>query len=411
MTSQWIPKRFVNDVATHITPFNATPMYSRTLLVRKDVHSSLITKISRVLAEKSMYRYVLHHVHATFASYERNIVDMHYAVHMHYTVHQPDGRIVIKKPSDVVDELYTIIVDAVVMYMRVNRALKILQKRFRTFYTTHIVRRGTIVLRNKKDGRADMDVEVVYNPHIHSYFEAALSGRYTSSLKDDKYVFRTTKHNTTQEAACLVLQTMNDVKTGTLALYAYLDENSVTHNTFASAFASVYICTDVFLLSQVQDVCDEYLQKYLRDTLYKTHGHNCLQRMTLFLNKRPGVASYLWKTTFATHKQREVLGQQLNISRRNMAGFVSSATLDDLRSFLERKLNAGKTFLDTLPPHLWTAITKAQEDLEKAKHGTRVGLYGRYISNDAIDAAQTRLHNAWKKADQWIGQQATHGSS
>jgi len=265
-------------------------------------------------------------------------------------------------------------------------------------------KKGVILARNARDGLPDKILPITYHSTRDAYFITAFSGRYPADMEDGKFVLRVHKLKTSQSAIEVFCASRYN---GRRFIEEYLDQAaSVGLERFTQAYEELDVLGNLFMDPVFTEKVNSFLVEYLNQTLYKLNGSNSMTRLQLYLDKSPVIAEYIWKANFSTKEARGVLGTALKISNRNMAGFKNAETVGDLKSFIHRKLSLGKSHLDDLPPKVWEKIQIAKRAHEEATKGVRVGLYGRYISSDAIEMTRVKLAEAWREADKWIGQKA-----
>lgn len=291
-----------------------------------------------------------------------------------------------------------------------TRVFRLFARKMVRWYRKRILVKGYLIARNKKDGLLDQILKMRYHPVKSTYFTAAFSGRFPKNLEtmdngEKGYVIHVSRMKTSQEAVALYCQLTLDPLGGRLAVWRYLDESTFELSHFEEVFQGLDVIATEFMDDRLASICSGFLHQYIEDTLLHKKGMNSVQRLESFLRRNPVLAEYIWKGNFATETQRATLGSQLDISKRNLGGFKRSSTLAELKEFVDRKLNKKDSLLDQLPACLWKKIETAENALVDARQGVRVGLYGRYISSDAITMAQTRVRDAWKEADRWIGRQ------
>jgi hypothetical protein len=291
--------------------------------------------------------------------------------------------------------------------------LKIASKKIVTFvietYKTKFLIYKEIIARNRKDGLPDVICPVFYNPKKHEYLHAAFSGAFRGGIEDGRLVIYTKKMETTQEAVKIYCTYITNQFQGQKMLDEYFIENlSKGYDFFKEAIESVCKIADICLFPTLQDDCSQYLMKYINSTLYN-RGYKSIKRLHLFLETNPILAHHIWITNFATEEERLSLGYQLDISTRNLNGFVKSTSINELKEYLDKKkqFQNVKTIYDNLPNDMKLKISKAENDLISAKKGHSIGLYGAvYISSDEIDVAQNRLNVLWKNADRYLSTQS-----
>lgn len=267
-------------------------------------------------------------------------------------------------------------------------------------YKTKILHTNQIIARQKD--KDDIICDIRYHPIHDTYFASAFSGRFKGGMENGILVIKCLKEGTTQEAVRLACLYKTKPRLAKSQILDMLSKSATDVENLKNTIGHFMTLADKWFFQNLSDLVTQFIQNYLDDTLYKLHKTTSIQRLQLFIEKSPILAQYIWDTNFSTENARKVLGTALNISQKNMKAFVNSNNIQELQDYIHKKLQIHKSPLDDLPKHLWDEITKCQEDLKMAKNGVRVGLRGRYISSDNIDVANTRLVNAWKKADQWI---------
>lgn len=272
------------------------------------------------------------------------------------------------------------------------------------WYRNKVIKTATIIARNKKDNKPDIECILKYNPRVDTFWNTALFSKMKGGMDGDKYIVYTTKENTTQEAVQIFCLYKDNKVQGKVAINNYLSSVD-SCDELKMKIGHLNILGDIWDCESFKDDSDyNYLMNYINSTLYKMNGTTSYERLNLFINTNKILAEYIWDNNFSTPEQRSILGTAMGISSKNLGGFKRATTLDALTDYLNTKMSRGKTIYDNLPQHLWNKIQKAEQDLITAKQGVRVGLFGHYISSEDIDAAQNRLSNAWKDADRWLGQ-------
>lgn len=267
-------------------------------------------------------------------------------------------------------------------------------------YKEKILQTKFIIARQKD--QEDLICKIKYHPIHDTYFSSAFSGRFNGGIENGMLVIKCLKEGTTQEIVNLVCMYKIEPYIAKQKIFNVLSESSNDLEKFKKTVGYIMTLADKWFFQGISDIVSEFIQNYLNETLYKMNKTNSITRLQLFIQKSPILAEYIWETNFATENARKILGTALNISQKNMKAFIISNNIYELKNYLEKKEQTHKNPLDNLPPQIWTEITKCQKDLEIAKKGKRVGLKGIYISSDEIEAANTRLQMAWKKADQWV---------
>lgn len=300
-------------------------------------------------------------------------------------------------------DLINEITNHIQLYLRYKEVLKRFVKKMVCRFRSNLVTRE-IIARNSKEKKPDVICRITFHPRLYPYFETAFSGRFPTDIEDGRYIVRVNKLNTSQEAVYIYCQ-KNKAE-----LYSYLNRASLEGIDRLEEVIRELQIGQVFMDEIFVNQIGDFFNSYLNETLYKLNGTTSLSRLNLFVSLNPIIAEYIWKTNFNTPLERRKLGSVLSISVRNLGGFIRSETLKDLHTYIEKKMGSNRSILDQVPKHLYDKIQKAQEDLQTAKCGVRVGLYGRYISSDNIQAANQRLHNVWKEVDRWITQHTKKSS-
>lgn len=295
--------------------------------------------------------------------------------------------------------LYDEVLNHLMWYRRQRPLFKRFVQRVTERYRSHLVTKE-VIARNTRDHLPDLICPITYHKTMSPYWVSAFSGRFNKDLEDGRFVVRVNRINSSQEAVAIYCN--RDKK----MLYDFLTTAAQEGIDRLEAVVRELQIGQVFMDEVFIEKVAGFFNEYLYETLYKLDKTTSLVRLQLFVSSKPVIAEYIWKTNLNTKKKREILGSALSISKRNIGGFVRSETIGELKKYIELKTGSKLSILDQLPKHLWDKITRAQEDYEFAKCGVRVGLYGRYISSDAIQAANHRLQEAWKEADRWIGRNA-----
>lgn len=353
------------------------------------------------VVQKYRYSAVSHSAiiqHLTFA-YNAGGAIARFPFHYHYLIQSSD----IVPYMTTADRICEIIVSRLTHFEEQRNNLVRLQKMIIDWYRKTL-RTDKIIARNVRDGLPDKIVSITYHPIRDAYFAAAFSGRFPADMENDAYIVRVNRLQTSQEAIEIYCASRRN---GSHLIHEYLTEASFKDQEhFEKVFRELSVLGDIFLDEVFTGKVESFLMDYMNKTLYKLNGTNSRTRLQMFLTRNRVVAQYIWKANFSTRKKRGILGAALRISNRNMAGFQSAETLEDLSMFLDRKLEKGKTALDDLPPKIWAKIEQAQEAHRLAKQGVRVGLYGRYFSSDEIERTRVLLAQAWSEADKWLGQKS-----
>jgi len=275
---------------------------------------------------------------------------------------------------------------------------------FRHWYQNKVLGQGRIIARNRKERLPDRVYTVKYHPIWNEYFTAAFSGKFERDLENGAYVIHVSKMGTSQDVIEKYCEFTFDMSNGRRIIHDFLDASSHSLSFFEQRFSHLQVLADQFMDSRFASVCASFLNNYIDETLLKMKNMNSTQRLERFIRQNAVIAEYIWKGNFSSPAERESLGVQLHISKRNLGGFKKATSLAELREYVDRKMDKKDTLLDQLPPHLWKRIQDAEEALRDAQDGVRIGLFGRYISSDKIEACRSRLRQAWRDADVWIGQ-------
>lgn len=283
------------------------------------------------------------------------------------------------------------------------KAMQIIHRCIMRWYQTKILKKGIVIIRNRKEGMEDIKTIVWWNPKIHFFWNAIYMG--PMSVKNGQYIIGTGKLNITTESVLLLCE--YTIQRDSSCIIQHLDSQDTIEN-FEKTIQSIYMLADMWNMEKILSICSEYIDTYIQNTLYKLHKTTSLFRLELFTHTNPILAEYIWTTNFTTGKSRETLGVAMGISIKNLGGFKKSQTLYDLKNYIYKKkcIHVGQNqILNKIPSHIWNQIDIAQRELNDAKNGRRVGYFGRYISSEEIDMATTKLNDAWKLVDKWIGQQ------
>ena len=283
-------------------------------------------------------------------------------------------------------------------YARHKTTLKKIATMVTMWYRTKVLVTQTIIARNKKDGLEDLYVDITYNPKFDPFWTTALSTQMKGGFENGMYLVFVNRENTTQEAVSIYATFKRSSNEGK----KLIDDYVLSGNNFEKRMRELSVLGDKWMTPAFSDYVLSIAERYINDTLYNLNKTNSRERLTLFITKNRAFAEYIWSVNFSTDTERRALGTLLNISSKNMSGFVKSSSIDDLEKYISFRSTGPKTVYDRLPPHIKQKITRAEADLASAKAGVRVGLLGRYISSDEINAAQNKLNDLWKDADRWI---------
>lgn len=286
----------------------------------------------------------------------------------------------------------------IIAYAEHKKVLKKIATMVVMWYRTKVLVTNTIIARNKKDGLPDRYIKITYNPNKDLFWSTAFSTEMKGGFENGMYLVFVNRENTTQEA----VQIYAEFKRSPRDAMKLIDTYVLSGGDFEKRMRELSVLGDKWMTPALTDYVLSIAERYINDTLYNLNKTNSRERLTLFINKYRAFAEYIWSVNFSTDTDRRALGTLLNISSKNMSGFVKSSSIEDLEKYISFRSTGPKTIYDCLPPHIKQKITRAEADLASAKAGIRVGLMGRYISSDEINAAQTRLNDLWKDADRWI---------
>jgi hypothetical protein len=229
----------------------------------------------------------------------------------------------------------------------------------------------------------------------HPYWSIAFFGHFDKEGKNT-FLLRLTKMGMTYDVIEMycTLTRLRWEKERREVLEKYLYTGVTRYEEFEQR---IQMCTSLFQIWCHSSLIETLMINYIDETLYNK-GFTSLRRLELFLTRNVFMSRYIWQTNFSTEKERRCLGVAMDISNKQLAGFIKSDTPEQLTEWVTKKKQPTLTKYDKLPAHLQRKITMAQQKLERAKRGT-----GFYISSDEINACERNLFDAWRKADQWIG--------
>lgn len=309
--------------------------------------------------------------------------------------------------ASILTERITPLSDLVPRFLFYHTRYKIVQQFLRrciVIYRTRILKKRQLIAREK--GKPDILCDIWYHPVYDAYFAAAFSGNFKGGFEGDRLVIKCIKEGTTQEAVRIVCLQKTEPWAFIPMVHQYLYDSCQEKESLKKAVQDFMTLSEKWFLPRVGDAVTRFIQDYLDQTLYKLNKTNSLERLRMFIERSPVMAEYIWETNFETKESRRVLGIAMNISSKNMKGFVESHNITDLQQFIGKKHKINNSdLLETVPLPLKNEIEQCQKKLAAAKEGVRVGLHGRYISSDGIDAANTNLRNAWRKIDRWMATQ------
>lgn len=291
---------------------------------------------------------------------------------------------------------------------RVHAIMKRFVRSWKTWYYTKVLRVGHILARYRKEKLPDARFILKYHPIRDEYFSAAFSGRFPKNLETDGngntvYVIHAGRMGTSQEAISMFCRFTQDPFLGRVRVHRFLEDATGDPERFQKAYQELQVLADEFMHASFGNCCVEFLNHYLNETMLRVNHMTSIQRLERFVRQNPILAEFIWKGNFSTREQRAVLADRLCISKKNKGGFIRSENLTQLREFVDRKTHKKDSLLDMLPPHLWARIQDAEKGYQQAQLGSPVGLFGTYISGDAVDMWRNRVREAWRDADIWIG--------
>jgi len=257
-----------------------------------------------------------------------------------------------------------------------------------------------LIVRNRSCGEPDQIMVVHYHPS-EPFWPHALSTSF-GGMEDGRYVVRCGREGTTPEAVQWICRYTLNRRETLRSIRDRLFEVREDYATFESWVKSMCIIADKWFYPAIMELIGGIFEKYIQDTI-GAEWLNCgLRKMELFVSKDPMLARYIWETNCTSEKSRIVLAVQAGIGKKLFNGFVKSATIDDLSQYIRKRTSMQKTVYDGLSTDLKKRIRQAEADLLDAHRGVRVGLMGRYISSDAICAAESRLQELWRRADREV---------
>ena len=267
------------------------------------------------------------------------------------------------------------------------------------YYSLRHYRHGTLIVRNRKAGMIDQRLSFRFRPS-HPYWSVAFDGIFEKDREegDGTFILYLGKMDMTYEVIrmyCSLTQ-LRFLEDQQKVLEEYLYSGARDYDSF---YKRIHMCSSLFDMwfDPFQSIVEAIMMRYIDMTLYNK-GVTSLRRLELFLTKNPHLSRYIWCTNFSSEKKRRCLGVAMDISIKQLGGFVKSETHEQLMEWINKKKQPTVSKYDKLPPHLWHEISLARQKLERAKRGN-----GYYISSDEINACERNLVDAWKRADQWIG--------
>lgn len=306
----------------------------------------------------------------------------------------PDGG----TSSSIRDSIHQLCIEAAHQLYRRQCALCIRYHMFRWYRRSF--KSQELIVRNRSCGEPDQIMVVHYHPS-EPFWPHALSTSF-GGLEDGRYVVRCGREGTTQEAVQWICRyTLNRSETLRSISERLLEVRS-DYAAFESWVKSMCIIADKWFYPAITDLISGILVRYTQDTIGAEWLKCGIRKMELFVDKDPILARYIWETNCTSEKSRIVLAVQAGLGKKLFNGFVRSATMDDLSQYIRKRMSMQKTVYDGLSVDLKKRIRQAEADLLNAHRGVRVGLLGRYISSDAIHAADSRLYELWRRADREV---------
>jgi len=261
----------------------------------------------------------------------------------------------------------------------------------------------TIIARNRKDGYPDQEYPIRF--HIRDdFWMTAFYGHMKGGMENNKFVVFVNREQTTQAAVKIFSDFTMDSASGKRSVYEHIDGHTSVED-LQLRLDHLLILGDKWYNPHFTACVMGYLQDYIDRTLYRLKNTTSFQRLSLFVNEQPILATYIWKANFSKPEQRAALAEVLKIARKRQNAFIRSQSIEDLKQWTVKVVSSSRSQYDDLPPHLQQRIKTAEAALQQARRGSRVGFTGWYISSDAIQAAETRVQDAWREADKWLGHQ------
>jgi hypothetical protein len=223
--------------------------------------------------------------------------------------------------------MYEYILVHILKYIFMKKKFILLKKQMILYYDTKCLKTAKIIARHPD--KDDIHIEFPYNPHFNTYLHSACSGLYQKDFQNGYYIFPVDLNHTTQEAMVvysIYRQTFNKYE-----VFSYL-----LNDFQQKKYNSLYIIGDLFLDTTFQNICSEFLMNYMDKTLYNSR-YACIKRLKMFIQDNPNIAQYIWETNFSKEKERKTLAFSLNISLKNINGFIRSNTLDELQIYIDHK--------------------------------------------------------------------------
>jgi len=283
---------------------------------------------------------------------------------------------------------------------RLRRFRKYVLQRYRAKLHNEMV-----VARDRKHGHSDLYCPIRF--HERSMFwMTAFYGAFKAGMENGRYIVYVNREGTSQQAVEIFCLFTLDRQAAEKRLFQYVyEESRASFSQLTRRLQEVQVLADKWDNPAFYECLMKPLETYIEVTLLHTKGTTSTQRLQHFVDTNPVLAEYIWLGNFRTETKRTELAVLLHISNRRRAGFVRAQTLNELREWLSKIQKRHIDMYDDLPLCMKRDIDRAKENLTIARKGVPVGLFGRYISSDAIQAAETRLNDLWKQADRYLGQQ------
>lgn len=271
----------------------------------------------------------------------------------------------------------------------------------RSFYRTE-----TIILRNRREKKPDIFLDITFHRRKDAYFEAAYSMNFTKDFEDGLLVIHTAREGLSQETIQFYWEQYR-VYGYRPDVYTYL-EREKDAGRLEETLKQFITIAQKWNDEKFHQVIVSYLDDYMERTLYADYTRpyskhtTSLERLKLFIDTDPVLADHIWKSNFSSRKSRQNLADALQISLKNQKTFIEADSIESLRQMIERKMQKTRTVYDDLPLTMKKKIMEADGRVRQARKGRRVGLRGVYIDSEAIAIAQKHLDTLWKDADRWI---------
>lgn len=283
-------------------------------------------------------------------------------------------------------------------YAKHKKTLKKIAELIVKWYRTKYLKTHTIIARNKKDSLPDVFIDIMYNPKQDLFWSTALSTQMKGGFENGMYLVFVNRENTTQRAVSIYAEFKRSQYNGKKMIDNYV----LSGGDFEARMRELSVLGDKWMTPAFSEYVLSLPNRYINDTLYNLDHTNSLERLTLFINNNRLLAEYIWSVNFSTDTERRCLGTILKISSKTLGGFSKSTTIEDLEKYISFRSTGPKTIYERLPADMKQKISRAEENLVRAKRGIIVGRMSCYISSDEINAAQNKLNDLWKDADRWI---------